>query len=778
MQTMTKPSFETLAPHFPHWEKTGDLIDQCIDLMLNLRQSGHPGGSRSKVPALVAMTLGAGMRWDIRRPELAFGDRFVLIAGHCAPAVYAMLAVYNEALRLRYEETGDAKYLVPNAEERQLVWQDLLMFRHNRHLSGHAEMEGKTLFYKFNTGPSGHGGPAAFGEAVALKHAGATGVKVFGIEGEGGLSAGAHHEVKNSAYGLGLDNLVYLVDWNDFGIDPTKNSDVVAGTPVEWFEPYGWRVAGAENGEDYAQLTKALLEIAHSDHTEGRPGCVWFKSRKGRGYYKYDAPSHGAPHGRNSEMFWKCRADFTAKYGVEFEGAGNCEDPGEDACREQTAKWFDAIFGLMRDDPDYYRYLADTLVEMGDSVPEKAEGFLLGKGKNLAANRDWLALDKLPGELFKAPGEKAPNRVGFASFGAWLNAQAQKEMGRPLVLACSADLSDSTNISGFAKPWGDFEGFGWYDRNGKTTGCLLPQRITEFANAGLCTGASAVNFSPDPEKEFLGYWTSCSTYGSFSYLKYGMMRLYSQLAQDCQLKVGKVIWVAGHSGPETAEDSRTHFGVYAPSVTQLFPDGHVLNLHPWEHNEVAPMLAAALATDVPIIGLHLTRPGVLIPDRAALGVPSHMDAAKGAYVIKPHDPSRPKEGTLIVHGTATTESVYEILPRLLKGEGPNVKLVQATSWELFQLQSESYRESVLGHEDWLDSTVITNGGRRTVSEWMPHKVAAEYALCSDWDNRWRTGGSGPEIKVEAKIDAESVWKGIERFAADRDERIKRISFPG
>ena len=115
MQTLARPSFEALRRSFPHWEKTGDLVDQCIDLMLNLRQSGHPGGSRSKVPLMVAATLGAGMRFDVRRPEKAFGDRYVLVAGHCCPVVYALLAVYNEALRLRYAETGDPRYLVPKA---------------------------------------------------------------------------------------------------------------------------------------------------------------------------------------------------------------------------------------------------------------------------------------------------------------------------------------------------------------------------------------------------------------------------------------------------------------------------------------------------------------------------------------------------------------------------------------------------------------------------------------------------------------------------------------
>ena len=65
------------------------------------------------------------MRWDIRRPELAFGDRFVLVAGHCNPAIYAMLAVYNEAMRLRYEQTGDDRFLIPNADDRELSFDDL-----------------------------------------------------------------------------------------------------------------------------------------------------------------------------------------------------------------------------------------------------------------------------------------------------------------------------------------------------------------------------------------------------------------------------------------------------------------------------------------------------------------------------------------------------------------------------------------------------------------------------------------------------------------------------
>lgn len=128
------PTMDALRSQFAHWEKIKDLIDQCIDLMLNHRQSGHPGGSRSKVHALVTTTLSGAMRWDIRHPEKRFADRFVLVAGHCNPLVYAMLAVYNEALRTRYRETKDARYLVRNPETFALYPEHLLDLR-KRHVN-------------------------------------------------------------------------------------------------------------------------------------------------------------------------------------------------------------------------------------------------------------------------------------------------------------------------------------------------------------------------------------------------------------------------------------------------------------------------------------------------------------------------------------------------------------------------------------------------------------------------------------------------------------------
>ncbi len=156
-----------LSAVFPHWEKTKDLIDNLLDITLNYRQSGHPGGSRSKVHALVTLLLSGAMRWDIRQPEKRFGDRFVLVAGHTIPLIYCTMAILDEALRIKFSQTGDRRYQL--REDRAVFWEDLLGFRRWQGLAGHAEMAGKTLFLKFNTGPSGHGSPAAAGEALGAQ---------------------------------------------------------------------------------------------------------------------------------------------------------------------------------------------------------------------------------------------------------------------------------------------------------------------------------------------------------------------------------------------------------------------------------------------------------------------------------------------------------------------------------------------------------------------------------------------------------------------------------
>ena len=598
--------YEELTGYFDHWEKTKDLVDQFIDLILNYRESGHPGGSRSKAHALIASLLSGVFRWDIRHPEKRFGDRFVLGAGHTVPLIYCTLAVLNEALRVKYQQTGDERYLVPNPKERALYWEDLLNFRRRGGLSGHAEMEGKTLFLKFNTGPSGHGSPAAAGAALALKRAGADGVKVLVLEGEAGLTPGAAHETMNSAWGLGLDNLYYLLDWNDFGIDDHPVSSVVYGTPNDWFASHGWHVFGTESGSEWGPVTETILSMMLADKTDTAPSAAWVKTRKGREYLKYDNKSHGSPHKIDSELFWETKRPFAEKYGVTFANVGGNAPDDPAARRAEFEANLRAVIEVLHRDKALVDYLADTLVALGDSVPEKMPSFRLSRRGNPFEDERLYDYRNYPDDLYVKPGTSAANRGALAKWGAWANAFGAQEYGQPLFVACSADLADSTQVSGFAQGYGDFGGYGWYERYGGPEGVLLPQEITEFANAGILAGMASVNLAPAPEETFAGFWGAASTYGAFSYLKYGMMRLFSQLAQDNDLKVGKLLWIAGHSGPETADDSRTHFGIFSPGVTQLFPQGSIINLHPWEHNEVPVLLGAALKQDAPIVALHLT----------------------------------------------------------------------------------------------------------------------------------------------------------------------------
>ncbi len=771
--------FAAAEADFARYEVVKDLVDECIDLSLNYRQSGHPGGSRSKVHMMLALLLSGAMRWDVLRPWRRFGDRFVLSAGHTVPLVYATLAVLNEGIRARHERSGEAAFAFPDDGRWALTWEWLLRLRRHGGLPGHAEMEGRTLFLKFNTGPSGHGMPPAAGEALALKLAGAGEVKVFVFEGEGGLTPGSAHETKNTAWGLGLDNLVFMVDWNDFGIDPRPASSVVAGAPVDWFAPYGWRVTGTEHGMEWGPVTRTVLDAAcgggfgaGSGAGPGVPTMAWFATQKGRGYGKVDAASHGTPFPMNAPQFWAVRREFMDRYEVAYEGFGEPAPSDPAAVQAQASANLAAAMSVLRRDEDLVTWLSDRLLAIADTVPSDVPGFRLGS-PGLFNDRRIFDVAKYPDGMWKKPGEKAPNRAGLAAWAAYVNSLALRDYGRPLFIAASADLAESTNIAGFGQDYDGSPGTGWYERSSNPFAALLPTEITEFTNAGMMAGLATVNLSRDPFEEFDGFWGACSTYGSFSYLKYGPIRLFSQLAQDSELKVGKLLWIAGHSGPETAEDSRTHFGIFSIGVTQLFPEGHVIDLHPWEYNEVPVMLGAAFSLDVPIVALHLTRPPVEIPDREALGIPSHLEAARGAYVLRDYRPGLPRGGTVFVRGTMPVRNVVSVLPEL-SARGINVKIVAALSPQLFARQPAAYRRAVASPAERLDAMIITNGAFKLMREWADGPLAREYSLSSDWDDRWRTGGSVAEVIEEAHLDEAHILAALERFAGERDDRRRRL----
>jgi transketolase len=188
---------------------------------------------------------------------------------------------------------------------------------------------------------------------------------------------------------------------------------------------------------------------------------------------------------------------------------------------------------------------------------------------------------------------------------------------------------------------------------------------------------------------------------------------------------------------------------------------------------VPVVLAAALRTDAPIVALHLTRPAVTIPDREALGLGSHFDAARGAYVLRDFRPGKPKMGTVFVQGTKPTDNLLSVVPELDRA-GINVKIVAAISPQLFRLQDSDYRERVAGAADRWDAMLVTNRARRVSVDWIENSIVAEYSLTSDWDDRWRTGGTVDEVIAEAHLSAEHILSGIERFAREREGRLSAL----
>jgi transketolase len=253
-------------------------------------------------------------------------------------------------------------------------------------------------------------------------------------------------------------------------------------------------------------------------------------------------------------------------------------------------------------------------------------------------------------------------------------------------------------------------------------------------------------------------------------------RVWSQQNQDSRFCMGVLHILAGHSGPETAADARTHFGIFAPQVWKLFPRGHTIHLSFWDYNDVAPayFAAAEIAARDPkvgIISIEVARPDFPVADRNTFADTDLRAAAKGLYVIRDFAPG-PRHGYVITQGSSSTVNLVKALPKL-EAAGINVKVIAAISEELFDLQPEDYRRRVLPPEAYYDLMVVSTGTRRMWPVRNLGPLTDEYSLTSDWDNQWLTGGLEPDVISEAHLDQASIQAGIERFARERAVRIAR-----
>jgi transketolase len=364
--------------------------------------------------------------------------------------------------------------------------------------------------------------------------------------------------------------------------------------------------------------------------------------------------------------------------------------------------------------------------------------------------------------LFRKPGEVAGTRRGISEIIKWMNYVTE---GRFITLA--ADLSESINVE-HGSLWGH------YDPETNPLGTRVKAAIQEAGNASSAIGLVSQSASVDPTK-FAGVWALSGTYGAFTPLMYTPARVWSQQNQDSKFRMGVLHILAGHSGPETAADGRTHFGIFATQVWKLFPRGQTIHLNFWDYNDVSAgyFAAAEIAARDPkvgIISIEVARPDFPVADRAKFADTDLKAAAKGFYVIRDFAPGLPKHGYIVAQGSSSTVNLVSVLPRLEQA-GINVKVVAAISEELFDRQPEAYRSSVLPPEARYDLMVVSTGTRRVWPLRDAGPLTDAYSLTSDWDNQWLTGGLEPDVIAEAHLDRESIVAGIQRFARDRPERL-------
>jgi transketolase len=184
-------------------------------------------------------------------------DYLFLSKGHDVPALYGTLAElgYIERDRLKQHlKTGDSIYWHPN-----------------RSVPG----------VEFHSGSLGHLLSVAIGVALDIRLRGGAN-RVYVILGDGELDEGSVWEACLVASAYRLDNLVAIVDRNEFQAN-VRTEDLVPLEPIPAkFEAFGWSCQSVD-GHSFADLERVLAPLRDAPHVAGRPSAVVARTVRGKG---------------------------------------------------------------------------------------------------------------------------------------------------------------------------------------------------------------------------------------------------------------------------------------------------------------------------------------------------------------------------------------------------------------------------------------------------------------------------------------------------------------
>lgn len=245
--------------------------------------SGHPGGSLSIADVLTLLYFEV-MNVDPEDAKNPDRDRFVLSKGHCAPALYGVLA-----------------------ERGYFPREDVATFRKTgSYLQGHPDMK-SVPGVDMSSGSLGQGISAANGMALAGKIDGKS-YRVYTILGDGELEEGQVWEAAMYAPHYKLDNLTAFIDFNGLQIDGNV-ADVMSPLPIDdKFKAFGWHVICCD-GHDFEVLLAAIEE---AKNTKGKPTVIILKTIKGKdvSFMENNPAWHGAAP--NDEQFAQAMNDLEA----------------------------------------------------------------------------------------------------------------------------------------------------------------------------------------------------------------------------------------------------------------------------------------------------------------------------------------------------------------------------------------------------------------------------------------------------------------------------------
>ncbi len=237
----------------------------------------------------------------------------------------------------------------------------------------------------------------------------------------------------------------------------------------------------------------------------------------------------------------------------------------------------------------------------------------------------------------------------------------------PLIVGGSADLEPSNVTAGFAELVEDYSST---NRNGRN----LAYGVREFPMGTINNGIA----------QHGGLKVFGATFFVFSDYERPAIRLRA-------LQSLPVVSEYTHDSIFVGEDGPTHQPIEHLMACRAIPN--LLVLRPGDANEA--LIASKIAfeqVDRPALVL-LTRQGLPVFDRTIY--PSAEEIRKGGYVIK----NSTKEPDIII--IASGSEVWVALEVAEKITNKNIKVVNMACWELFDEQSQDYRDSVLDNNSAL-----------------------------------------------------------------------------